>query len=200
MTMVRRALVALAGAAAVALAAGPVFAADPASRLVQRLNDALVASMKAPKSVGVKGRYAKLAPVVAAAFDLPIMTQTVVGPTWDRYSTVERARAIAAFKRVTVASYAANFQNWAGESFAIDGVQTRGEDRIVQTRLLKPGGAPVALLYQVHQAQGGWGIVDVYFGGVSQVAAERAEFAAAAAQGPAAFTAALNAKADKLLK
>ena len=189
--------------AAVALAAAPAlpaFAADPAAAVVQRLNDGLIAMMKAPKSIGVPGRYAKLAPVVSATFNLSAMTQTVVGPAWDRFSAADRAHAVAAFARLTAGSYAANFQGWSGESFVIEGVQDRGDDKVVQTHLAKPGAAPVALLYQVHRAAKGWGIVDVYFGGVSQVAAERSEFAGAVAQGPAAFAAAHTAKADKLLQ
>ncbi len=198
--MRRRTLLTAVAALAATLSALPASAADPAAAVVQRLNDGLIAMMKAPKSIGVHGRYARLAPVVSATFNLPAMTQTVVGPAWDRFSTADRAHAVAAFTRLTAGSYAANFQGWSGESFVIDGVQNRGDDKVVQTHLAKPGAPPVALLYQVHKAAKGWGIVDVYFGGVSQVAAERGEFAGAVAQGPAAFTAALNAKADKLLK
>ncbi len=180
--------------------ASPALAADPAASVVQRLDNAIIGAMKAPKSVGAKGRYRQLEPVVSATFNLPAMTQDVAGPAWDRFSASDRAKATAAFTRLTVASYAANFQGFAGESFVVDGVQNRGDDKIVQARLVRPNAAPVPILYQVHQSARGWGIVDVYFAGVSQVAAQRSELAPSVAQGPAAMTAYLNAKADKLLK
>ena len=47
---------------------------------------------------------------------------------------------------------------------------------------------------------GTWKVIDVYYGAISQLTAQRSDFAAAAQKGPAALTASMNAKPDQLLK
>jgi phospholipid transport system substrate-binding protein len=187
--------------AALLALAEPARAADPAARPIERLDASLVAVTQAPKSLGVKGRYQKLAPAVTGAFDLPAMTAAAVGPTWSGFTGVQQRAAVAAFSRLTIASFAANFAGPAAVSFAIDpNVAQRGADRIVQARLIRPGVAPVVLVYQMHPSVGGWRIIDIYFGGVSQVVSRRADFAASLAGGGApALIAHLNALADRLL-
>ena len=184
-----------------AVLASPSLAADAAAGQIARLDTAILAVTRAPKSAGVKGRYLLLAPVVERVFDLPAMTAAAIGPDWSRFTPTQQHAATAAFTRLTTASYAANFGGFAGARFQIDpNVQLRGGDKIVQTQLIRPGAAPVGLIYQLHQTAGGWKVVDVYFAGISQIASRRSDFAASMATGGAnALIAHLNALADKLM-
>src|SRR5580704_6027195 len=118
-------------------------AADPGASKIEALDAALLDSMKAG-SVSTAERYRRLAPVVERTFDLPVMTQFAVGPAWSGFTPAQQQAAIAAFTKLTVASYAHNFSAYGGERFEVDpNVVTRGPDKIVNTHLIRLHDAPV---------------------------------------------------------
>src|SRR5271165_3962592 len=128
-------------------------AVDPAVAQVQSLDEALLASMKAGAGETVMGRYRKLAPVVEQVFDLRAMTGFAVGTAWPTFSADEQAAAIAAFARLTIASYAVNFKTFDGERFEIlPDVVTRGADKVVQTQLIPAHAVPVSLNYRMRES------------------------------------------------
>ena len=175
---------------------------DPAAAQIQSLDDALLAAMKAGTTLTTAQRYRELAPVVERTFDLPVMTAFAVGPAWANFSSQEQQAAVAAFTRLTVASYAHNFKSFDGEHFEIQPeVAARGSDKIVQTRLISPHSAPVNLMYRMRDASGTWKIIDVYYGAISQLTTRRSDFAAPVASGGATgLIAHLNSLSDDLLK
>jgi len=199
------ALAAAALALTTALAFGPAASAapsDPAAARVDAFDNALLDTMKEGAALGVKGRAHKLTPAVEAAFDLPTMTRFAVGPAWAQMAPAQQAALTAAFTRLTVDSYAHNFEKYGGERFELDpNVQTRGADKIVQSKLLPAHDKPVNLLYRMRQTPDGWKIIDVYFDGVSQLTTRRSDFAASVASGGAqGLLTHLDALTDKLLK
>jgi phospholipid transport system substrate-binding protein len=198
-------LVAGAMAALLLLPAAPTSAAsaDPAAIQVDGFDGALLGAMKAGKAVGVQGRYRTLAPAVARAFDIPTMIRFAVGPGWSAIPAAQQQSLTDAFERLTVASYAHNFDSFSGERFEVDpNVVTRGPDKVVQTRIFPVGAAPVVISYRMRQSGGAWKIIDVFYNGsISQLTTRRADFSATLAHGGApALIAHLNALADKQLK
>jgi len=196
-------LIALAIGAAL-LAAGPLAAVaaqtDPAGQRIESFDATLLDSMKNAKALGVQGRFRKLAPAVDAAFDMPTMTRFAVGPAWDKFSSAQQQQVIAAFARLSAANFAHNFDGWSGEQFVIDGVQVRGPDKLVSTRMVKAGAAPVSLAFRMRQSGGGWKVIDVYYGAISQLTTQRADFASSAAAGAPSLIAHLNQLSDKQLR
>ena len=179
----------------------PAAASDPL-KTVEAFHAALLDSMKHAKELGIQGRYNKLAPAVDAAFDLPAMTQAVVGPDWANMSAADRKAIVDAFRRTTIAGYARNFDGYNGEQFVTSPqVQDRGGEKIVSTQMTRPGKPAVPFVYKLDN-RGGWKIDDVYANGfVSQVATKRSEYAATLKSGGAtALAQKLNALADATLK
>ena len=186
-----------------ALSLGRAARADPATGQIEAFDTALVDTMKAAKDLGVQGRYHRLEPAVARAFDFAAMTRIAVGPSWASIPTAQQQALIGAFERLTAASYAHNFNGYSGERIEVDpNVLTRGPDKVVTTHLISPGQAPVTIAYRMREAGGGWKIIDVFYNGaISQLTTRRSDFAATLAQGGApALIAHLNALADKQLK
>jgi phospholipid transport system substrate-binding protein len=110
---------------------------------------------------------------------------------------------ITAFSRMTVASYAKNFDSYSGEQFTVDpSVQTKGEDKLVSSKLIGSNKSATPFIYRMRQVGGSWKVIDVFLNGyVSQLATRRADFASTVASGGApALTAKINALADDLLK
>jgi phospholipid transport system substrate-binding protein len=197
----RRALAAMACAVAAAPAL-PAFAqaADPAAQQIEKLHAALIDVLKRGKALGPKGRYDALTPVIERTFDLPTMTRFAVGTSWSTLSPAQQAEVVKAFSHMTVATYAHNFDNYSGEKFETDKVDTRGPDKLVHTRLVGTG-SPTKLDYRMRD-DGGWKVIDVYYNSaVSSLMGQRSEYASTLSTGGApALVKKLNAKADDLLK
>ena len=172
-------------------------ASDPAATTVAALDNGLLAIMHAGGAAGQAGRARQIAPVIDRAFDLPLMARLSVGPAWNSFAAHDQQALIAAFRAMTVAQYAKNFDGWSGERFTMQPqVDTRGTDRLVRTVLTSPGGTSEALDYRLRQDGGVWKIIDVYYrNAISQLATRRSDFAAVVAKGGAP---ALIAHLDRL--
>jgi phospholipid transport system substrate-binding protein len=164
-------------------------AADPGgapAAVIQRLYDDLLAVMKEAKRLSFDQRYQRLVPAITRTFDLPLMTRIAIGSGWAQIPPEQQQRLTDAFSRYTVSVYANRFDDYGGERFE---VETRGAANangiVVNSRLIKSNGEPVALNYLLQQdAGGGWRIIDVYLSGtISELATRRSEFAAVLQRG-----------------
>lgn len=184
-------------------AALPAWAADPAAERVEAFNRALLDTMKQGKSLGAQGRFRKLQPAVEQAFDLPTMTRVAVGPTWPSIAPADQEKLVAAFSRMSAATWAHNFDDYSGETFKLGAISANASgDKLVRDQLIQKGGEPVNLNYRMRQTPGGWKIVDVFYNGsISSLATQRSDFAAALqAGGAAALVKKLDAQTETLLK
>jgi phospholipid transport system substrate-binding protein len=176
--------------------------ADPAASRINSLYEALLDTMKQAQQLGLKGRYDKLAPVLAKSYDLASMSRIAVGQSWSTLSAPQQLSIVNAFTRMTTATYASRFDGFSGEQFEI--LQTADQpngDKIVKTRIVQSNGKTVALNYMMRKAGADWKIVDVYLdGAISELASRRAEFGAILKSGgPDALVQSLINRGDKLL-
>lgn len=184
-------------------AADPAYAvvSDPAASQVQTLTASLLQSMHAGPAEPMTERYRRLEPVIHQVIGLRIMTRLAIGPDWTNFSPEQQNALIAAFSRFTVATYAHNFRDFSGQKFEIDDVVSRGEDKIVRTRIIPAHDTPVNLLYRMREVDGVWKVIDVYSDGVSELTLRRDDFVAAIAAGGApALIAHLHKVSDDLMK
>jgi len=160
----------------------------------------LLTTMKEGRLLGQSGRYARLAPAVDRAFDVPYMTRLAIGSSWAALPVVQQQRLTEAFRHYIVATYADRFDSWSGEQLEVTGEQPYNADVIVQTKIAKPGGDTTTLNYLMHQNQGSWQISDVYLDGtISQLAVQRSEFnSILRREGADGLVMALNRKVDLL--
>ena len=108
---------------------------------------------------------------------------------------------IAAFSRFTIANYAHNFRDFSGQKFEVDDVVSRGEDKIVRTRIIPAHDTPTNLLYRMREVDGLWRVIDVYSDGISELTLRRDDFVAVIAAGGApALIAHLHRVSDDLMK
>jgi phospholipid transport system substrate-binding protein len=155
---------------------------DPARATVQSLDEGLLVIMKAKTTE--KSRAQSIASVIDRTFDLPLMTRLAIGPSWTTIATGDQQALIAAFRRMTIAQYAANFDSWSGESFVVaPQVDGRGGDRLVRTTLNAPGKEPIAISYRLRASGASWKIIDVFYhNSISQIATRRSDFSSVLAK------------------
>jgi phospholipid transport system substrate-binding protein len=184
------------------LAASVAAADDPAVARIDKFHDALLAVMKDGPKLGVEGRYKKLEADVDALFDLAAMTKFTVGPPWANMTAEDQKSLVAAFRRMTIASYARNFNAFKGQKFVTDPkAEDRAPDKLVKSQVIPQSEKPVNLVYRMRESGGSWRVIDVIYEFVSQLATRRSDFASTVASGGApALVKKLDEISDKLMK
>ena len=182
----RRALLQLAlGSTAAAFALPGSAGASEITAPIEQLHAGLIQIMKAGKTVPFRQRYEIIAPVVARTFDLEAIFRQVIGQRWASLPADQQAALWDAFRRYTITSYVANFDEYGGQRFEIlQNVAAAGSDRVVRAKIVTSSGRTHELAYVMRQMNTGWRIVDVLAdGSISRVAAQRSEVRSVLADG-----------------
>jgi phospholipid transport system substrate-binding protein len=149
----------------------------PASRLIERFHETLIGVMKKADTLGFEGRYETLAPAVKETFNLAFMARFAAGSHWRKLNADQRGELIEAFSQLTIATYAERFDGYSGERFdTVNEKQIRRTTLQVKTGLVKSDGETIILNYLVGRRSGNWGVIDVHFKGVSELAVRRSEY------------------------
>jgi phospholipid transport system substrate-binding protein len=146
---------------------------------IQRLDAALMAAMKAGQGTAFARRFASLEPVIEQTFDLDAVLAASIGLTWAGIPSDQKAQLRAAFRRYTVASYAANFDNYTGQRFQLaPPVRNVGNGEVVvSTEIIAGDGTSHKLDYAMRATVSGWKAVDALAdGSISRVAVQRSDF------------------------
>jgi phospholipid transport system substrate-binding protein len=176
----RRGMFGLVAASVIASAPWTSASADtsPAAP-IERLNEALLAAMKAGGRTSFEERSHTLAPVIEQVFNLDAVLAASIGLSWSTMTDAQKAQLGAAFRRYTVSSYVSNFDSYNGQSFEIQPT-TRAlpnGDVVVQTQLMRVNKSPLKLDYVMRRGPAGWQAVDVLSdGAISRVAVQRSDF------------------------
>jgi len=156
--------------------------------------------MQHATTLGARGRYQKLEPIVLHMFDVPYMARLSIGPSWGKLAVDQKRRAAQAYVRYLTAFYATRFDGYSGERFEILGEQQIKHATMIKTRIVKSNGEPVSINFVMHDNDIAWQARDVYLdSAISELATRRSEFAALLrSSGIDALIASLNKKADDL--
>ena len=183
---------------------GAAGAATPTpSQVVTSFHEALLGVMKRAKQLGVKGRYEKLAPVIERVFHLRLMVRVASGSFWRKADPEQLKKLVAAFSRLSISTYASQFDGYSGQSFETGGEKPGPQKTtLVATRIIDPGNDAVEITYVTRKIKGAWRIIDVLLGGgISELAVRRSEYRQILKTGGVqGLIKTLNAKAEQLLK
>lgn len=202
----RRTAVGLAIAAMIAAAPWQTPLAEAANTLpqapIERLDNALLATMKSGASTSFDKRYRALDPVIEQVFNLDAVLAASVGFSWATIPDAQKTQLAEVFRHYTVSTYVSNFDSYDGQQFEVlPTLRPVGNGEvIVQTQLIRTHHSPVKLDYVMRQRPAGWQVVDVLTdGSISRVAVQRSDFQALLASGgEPALAAGLERKAVTL--
>lgn len=162
---------ALSGAASPRAATGPV-------ATVEAFHDQLLAVMKAASTSPVKARFDRLAPTMDETFDLKRMIQVASTPQWASADEAQKNHLFSAFRQMSIATYASQFDGYTGEKFETIGERPGPQNTaLVETRIVETNGAATGLTYVLKQTGERWLIADILLdNSVSQLAVRRSEY------------------------
>jgi phospholipid transport system substrate-binding protein len=150
---------------------------DPASKVIEKLHAELLGVMRQADSLGYKGRYQRLAPVVISSYDLPFIAKVVVGRYWSKFTAKQKEQFVKTFTKLSIATYANQFSGYSGERFKTISTEQSTRGRIIiKTVLIKSNGEEVELDYILHQKESQWQIINVIAEGVSDLSLKRAQY------------------------
>ena len=149
-----------------------------ASAVIESLHVSLLAMMKDADTLGFEGRRKYMEPVVAQSFNMPIIAYLSTKYIWKKFNKNQRKQLTDALERLSVATFAARFKGYSGESFRVLSEEPAAQDSVfVNTELVKADGDAIVLKYLLHQSDIGWRIIDVYFLGIhSELSMRRSEY------------------------
>ncbi|MEJ2687623.1 MAG: ABC transporter substrate-binding protein [Gammaproteobacteria bacterium] len=151
--------------------------AGDASHVIDRLDKALIDAMKGGAQLGYQGRYKLLKPVVEDTYDLRYVARLSLGSHWSGLTADQQKAFVKALGDYTVANYAAQFDNYKGESFSVQSrQQLRPGIEMVKTRFVGGGGKEHDFDYLLRMDNGPWRIINVVVDGVSDLSMKRAEY------------------------
>lgn len=153
--------------------------AGTAGDLVADFQNGLLSVMKDAESLGVKGRYERLKPVIKNTFHLGLMAGLSAGPHWHEATKDQRNRLVEAFTGMSVATLATLFSGYSGEEFMVRG-ERHGPQGItfVDTALKVPGrDSDIIISYVAREFDGHWRLIDVIVdGGISELKVRISEY------------------------
>ena len=168
-----------------------------ASKVIADFQSELLEVMKHADELGYQGRYNRLAPVVERSHNMALLARISVGRTWKKLDAQQKQTLIDTFGRLSVATYAHQFDGYSGESFKIESEeQTPKGDRFVRTLLIKQDGELVQLDYVLRRNASRWMIINIVADGVSDLALKRSEYSAILRR--EGFTALIDKLNDKI--
>ena len=152
---------------------------DLASRTVDKFHGKLLNVMQRADELGYRGRYRELEPFISNCFDIPLITDIILGRYRNELDEAQRAEFSSLFSRFSTATYASRFDGYDGEEFLEISRETMKRDRVlIRTELRRPVQDAINLDYLLHEKQGKWYIISVSADGVNDLSLKRAEYAA----------------------
>lgn len=129
-------------------------------------------------SLGHRERSDELMPIIPHSFNIPLISQVLLGRHWREIDEESRNHFIALYESLIIATYASRFKEYDGEKFVLKNIEELNRGRIlVKTELQPSSGDTVTLDYLMDNRDGRWWIISVIANGVNDISLKRAEYA-----------------------
>jgi phospholipid transport system substrate-binding protein len=175
-------LAAMAVAPLLLLATVPATAAVPPDQVARETADMTLREVKARKaelSSDPKKLYALVEQQILPHFDFERISQLVLGKHWKDASPEQRQRFSAAFQRMLIRSYSHALVEYDSEriEWAPLRMKPGSKDVVVQSNVIRKGGPPIPISYNIHLKNDEWLVYDVTIDAISLVTNYRGTFA-----------------------
>ena len=153
---------------------------DAAGRFVKQLGDKAIEALAA-KGISAADRENRFRFLLRQSFDVKRIGRFVLGRYSRKLNPALATEYQNLFEDLIVATYAARFAEYSGQSFVIKRVaKLKGRrDSIVLSEIRPADGGPaIRVDWQVHDKNGDYKIVDIRIEGVSMSITQRDEFTA----------------------
>jgi phospholipid transport system substrate-binding protein len=161
--------------AVVLLAASAAHAAQEPRTFIDQLGEEVIGVLN-DQGIDQAGRAERFRTLFAEAFDLPAISQFVLGRHWREAAPEQRAEWQEVLKDYVANLYARQFSTYEGQRFEIVRERPLDGSTVVQTRIQRADGQPLDVDFRVQRSGDELKIVDVLVANVSLIVTKRSEF------------------------
>ncbi|KZD12348.1 hypothetical protein AUP43_16775 [Oceanibaculum pacificum] len=180
--------------------ASPAQADNPqkATTFIQELGGKAIDTIT-DKSLAEEERLSKFRTLLNQNFDVPGIGRFVLGRYWRTATPEQQQEYLKLFEESIVRTYAARFREYSGEKLAVDNARADGDRfMLVDSKIQRPSGPPVAVTWRLFNDNGGFKIVDVVVEGVSMSVTQRSDYSSVIQSNGGNFDALLKAMRERL--
>ena len=152
-----------------------------AEELVKKTTERVIDVLKIERQVidANPGRiYEIVDEYVIPHFDFERMSQRVLGKFWHRASDDQKTRFLKEFQTLLVRTYATALREYSDQKIEFLPARPRNDSEVsVRTQIIRVGGPPIPIQYEMYKGETAWKVYDVSIDGVSLVINYRSTFA-----------------------
>jgi len=154
----------------------------PPDELIRNTVRDVIAVVKQDKDIQAGDQKKILALVdskVLPHFDFARMTQLAVGKHWRAATPEQKQALVTEFRNMLVRTYTKVFTVYRDQTVEVKQFKLVADDpteATVKTLIIKPGGQPIPVDYEMKKAADGWKAFDISIEGVSMVMSYRGTF------------------------
>jgi phospholipid transport system substrate-binding protein len=173
---------------------------DAAIGFIQKLGDRAVSTIAATEK-DEDERLRQFRGLLNENFDVPGIGRFVLGRYWRVATPEQRDEYLKLFEESIIRTYARRFSDYSGETVEVERARRDGDDFIlVESRIQRPTGGPVAVTWRLLGEGESFKIVDVVVEGVSMSVTQRSDFASVIQSGGGNIEALLKVMRERLGK
>lgn len=146
-------------------------------KVIDIFHDSLISVMKSASELGYQGRVKALSTTIPNSFNIPLISQVILGRYWSDLDTSQKSGFISLYEDLITATYANRFNDFDGEIFQTDSIEELNRGRIlVKTVLTTTNGETVSLDYLMSKHNDNWMIISVIANGANDISIKRGEY------------------------
>ena len=150
---------------------------DEAKTFIQNLAQQAISTV-AQRDLPDSERNDRFRRLFVASFDLPQISQFVLGRYWRTATPEQQQDFIKQFQELQVLNWAQRFKNYKGENLDVTASSKDGDKGfVVDSQLNHPPAQPMPVQWKVHQADDGQlRVTDIVVEGVSMEITQRSDY------------------------
>lgn len=161
------------------LLSAPAFAEkspDDAKAFIQDLAQQAITTV-ANRNLSDKERSENFRRLFVASFDLPQISQFVLGRYWKTATPEQQQDFIKQFQEMQVLNWTQRFKDYNGQNLAVTSASKDDKGYTVDSQLNHPPAAPMPVQWKVHAGDDGkLQVTDIVVEGVSMVITQRSDY------------------------
>lgn len=131
----------------------------------------------AGKKIDDSDRNARFVKLMDKYFEMDQVARFVLGRYWRSLSEQELSNFADLLQKYLALNYANKFKDFDGEKFVVVDDSQNGKDTFVNSKVVRPDGPPVKIVWRLREYDGKLRIIDVSIEGISMGITQRDEFA-----------------------
>lgn len=149
---------------------------DDAKAFIQNLAQQAITTV-ANRQLSDKERTENFRRLFVASFDLPQVSQFVLGRYWKTATPEQQQDFVKQFEELQVLNWTQRFKDYKGEGLAVTNATKDDKGYTVDSQLNHPPATPMPVQWKVHQGDNGQlQVTDIVVEGVSMAITQRSDY------------------------